>query len=391
MCKFEQAYITINQNQIPVLKDENNINWYPMKMFFERILFRPADIKSYRDSEFSKYMQVIEFIFNNEFSNKPTKTWFVNEKGLKIILKNINTGQKHKIRARIREQYLYEACLFFNIQRPDVRPKYKKQVTDLSEYDEWTKICLETDFEISEKTVWKRCNSCNKYFPNNKKYFNTKTLKNKQKVLRSTCKKCHNKNFKSTNPDIQKQYNIGGVELINSIKKRHYLKSFQILMEKSSSYVPPLFYDKNTLIQLIKYIKKEIIKNDKSKYNLKYISQFIKISPLKMSQIIGNDLKIGTLKSLEIKRKKRNTISRTRIKSLCKDKFTNTIPSSKINISGIKPIIGIITQNGLHIICDEIKNIRYAKLYKFTNNLKEMEKIIKIIEKADKKNESKSN
>lgn len=214
MSDFKVNKVLIGDRLIDQLTDENGINWYPLSSFFKNILHKDEKISSFRDSKICKYMQVIEYNPNIKGANRDIKMWFINEKGIKYILKNITIKKIKKTWLyNLRKKSLYEACLFFNVKKEfEERPTYINTPPKLNDYDMWSIICLEYDKHIYMNEKWKICPACNYYYPYRERYFGH------PKRSTSKCLQCQGKDFKCQNKIIQYIYDNDGFELIYQLR-----------------------------------------------------------------------------------------------------------------------------------------------------------------------------
>lgn len=378
MINFKETTVQIGLGEVPCLIDENNTKWYPLNSFFKNILYRGVEISSYRDSSLSKYMQVIEYKFPKQRGTKPLKTWFMNESGIIIILQNIYTLSRNtnKSLIKLREQGLNDACIYFNIQREDLRkPRYSRIVANLNNYSLMDKIYIESDNNINSVSEWKRCDKCDYFYPNTHKYFPLNSKNNTELV----CRKCNGSYFKTEDNDVKKLYEINDENLIQSIQKRHYIKTLEIINNSKIRFAPKLFYEKEVLVRLIYYIQK-YKGGANENFNLKYMSQYIHIPIPKMKAILGNDFNIGYINATPDIKKKKNQYNVKKVQSICKQKFGFIVQPKYIPFPEIKPVVGIVTKQGLVVICKNPKKIKNIKTYNFYKEPHKMNQVIKSIE-----------
>lgn len=240
MCKYEIKQIIIGQKFIDELTDEDGIKWYPLGYFLEKILCKSDKVSSFRDSNVSKYMKIIEYSCDRPRMRTPKKIWCINEKGIKYLLKNmlvVHRGKKSTFKSR--EKGYAEACLYFNIKNKKAKidplfitgmPKSK-----LDFYDIWSVICIKNDPKIEAFTKWKKCPECEYYYPYLDTFFG-KAFNNDSK-----CLQCKGSNFKCKNKIIQFIYDNDGLELLyclfnnednNEINKDKLLEEVFKLIER---------------------------------------------------------------------------------------------------------------------------------------------------------------
>lgn len=211
MEKYElEEYYILSVKQIR-LKDDEGEYWYPIRSFFEKVLFRNFNVPSYRDNPiYSKFMKVISYEHpDTAAKGQKTKTWFINQEGMCLILNNVKSISDTPKKYMMREKYLMEARIFFNVRTISDSKEFLSYTPDLSNYDVWSAICITRDKSINEKTLWKRCHTCGYYYPYTKRYFNK--LKTQ---LSGSCKQCLGSDFICKNKHIQYLHNHDGLDLL---------------------------------------------------------------------------------------------------------------------------------------------------------------------------------
>lgn len=210
MCKYELDRIIIGEKQLDRLTDEDNIHWYPLKMFLTNILCKYDKVSSFRDSSINRYMKIIEYNPNRTGAKRPIKMWCINENGIKYLLKKMSVVKLHKTRMyNARKKGLYEACLYFNVKNSEIDdPTFINQQPNIDNYDIWSLLCIQYDKHLNYYTKWKICPKCGYYYPYKERYFG----KNKNKD--SNCLQCQNKNFECQNKIIQYIYDNDGFDLL---------------------------------------------------------------------------------------------------------------------------------------------------------------------------------
>jgi hypothetical protein len=384
MKNFTEEYITIGGIKIVRLIDDNGTKWYPLSQFFRKILFKNFNIQYYRDSSLIKHMQVIKYQFKEQTNGIALRTWFIDEYGLLVIISNAKVIQNASAKARIRERKLYEACAYFGINRSyDLKPIIIYETPDIKDYDEWAKICIESDENASQYNIWKKCEKCDRYYPNTSLYFEKKVTSNGETKLKRTCRQCREKTFIHTNPKKQRELQIGGIELVMALYKNKYTDALKIILNKKLKYTPDEFYQKDAAIELTKYVKNHII-DSKNEYYASNIAKILNMKTLSLYSLIKDDIKIGLYQPRKIKRKQpKKVMSETKLLKICISRFPNRISKAKLNMPEIEPIIGFLTKQGLAIICKNPKKVKNAKLYKFTSDIAGTENILKAIERMD--------
>ena len=225
MKEFKLEEIRIGDKIIERITDENNIHWYPLKIFLTSILAKYDKVSSFRDSSMSRYMQVFELNLNRNGLQRPVKMWCINENGIKYMLRHMTLRKtKNKQMYKVREKALYEACKYFHVtSAEDLDPKIINIMPNLYEYDIWSVTCLKYDKNIKNNEAWKQCSVCNYYYPLRSKYFGN-TPQNHAK-----CLQCQGKDFKCDNKVMQFIYDKGGIDLLYAIDKKNKDRIFSTL------------------------------------------------------------------------------------------------------------------------------------------------------------------
>lgn len=202
--------IKIGDKIIDQITDDNGVNWYPLKAFLQRILCKYDKVTTFRDSAISRYMKVFEYNPKKNKSNRLVKTWFINENGVKYLLRHMSIRKTKNTKMYIaREKGFFEACIYFNVKNHDeLEPLYINTIPDLKEYDIWSLLCITNDTKITNTTSWKKCPECGYYYPNKINYFGSNRKK------QTKCLQCQNKNFHCDNKIIQYIYDNDGLDLL---------------------------------------------------------------------------------------------------------------------------------------------------------------------------------
>lgn len=206
MDNFSVKKIIIGEKNIDMITDKDGINWYPFKYFLRRILCKYDDLSSFRDSNMIKYMKVFDYQSLIHF--RKNKTWFMNEDGIKYLLRHMNIVYKgSQENYNVREKAFFEACIYFKVKpKIQLNPKIiNVPPPNLKDYDVWSLLCIENDGLLNSHSQWKECNSCNYFYPNTINYFKN----NKDK-----CTQCQGEDFKCKNERIQYIYDNNGLNLL---------------------------------------------------------------------------------------------------------------------------------------------------------------------------------
>lgn len=205
-----ETYTILSVTTYRLLEKETGEYWYPITLFFSKILFRKTTAGVFRDNEmYRKHMRVIEYENpDNSFKNKKMKTWFIDTEGMCLILINTKLKKDTPKKMLVRQKYLAAAQNFFGVTSNNSQEFIGYQ-PDLSNYDVWSIMCLTRDYNLKKDTLWKRCGKCGFYYPHNKDYFIERNG-----YLANNCRQCTGNDFVCKNRKIQFLYNHDGLDLI---------------------------------------------------------------------------------------------------------------------------------------------------------------------------------
>lgn len=216
MNNFNIDKVCIGEKEIDRLTDENGEHWFPLKFFLQSILCKYDKVISFRDSAMSRYMKVFEYNPHRPGAMRTIKMWFINEKGIKYLLKNMSINKfKKSYTYNARKKGFFEACAYFNVKiKQEIDPIFINCTPPnfLKDYDIWSIICIQNDNNVKYNSKWKKCNKCEYYYPYTERYFGEKPKKD------SKCLQCQGRNFKCKNKIIQFIYENDGLDLLYKLK-----------------------------------------------------------------------------------------------------------------------------------------------------------------------------
>lgn len=194
MEEYEMEEYSIASIKDVRLKDKEGRYWYPLHSFIQKMLGKGTGAAFYRDKpEFKKHMKVIVYIHPNSVTKLPCKTWFMETEGIYKILQNTKIeSDKLSSKFIIQERKLAAIKKFFGVNNIKDNPLFISTEPDISEYDFWSILCIKQDLTIKNSTIWRRCSSCNFYYPFTSRYF-----------VRGKCKQCAGYDFVCMNKRIQ--------------------------------------------------------------------------------------------------------------------------------------------------------------------------------------------
>lgn len=374
---YTEETIKIGLGSTIMLTDKYGVKWFPITMFFKNILYRNCKPSKYVNSYLSEYMRPVDYSSKTGRNKEPREIWLMNEAGMRQLLKNfrsIDTDRTPEERLRIKG--VQEASSYFGLEEKEI-PVYSKTTNvkpSLTEYDIFDRAILNSDPTLKEDTEWKRCSRCNFYLPNTTTYFNY----NSKDHLKRKCRKCDNSHYLIKSPSTKKLYKLGGRELVVLIEQQEYEEALDIINGRGSTYAPPAFWNGEVLARLFKHIRKreQIPFNQ---FTLQEARKYIEIPLPKMKNLVKDLVEVYYYKKKKPKRVP--TISRYAVYKECKKRFKKVISKDFIPNEAIKPIVGIMTEKGLVIICVHPEELPYAKTYQYYKKKASMITVLNTIER----------
>nr|DAK84777.1 MAG TPA: DIM protein [Caudoviricetes sp.] len=376
---FSVDFITLSKAKIPKLTDKEGVNWYPLTYFLKKGLLRTSGSYRFSDTKIQSNMQTLWYKFSYGFP--PLLTWFINEKGLKKLLrKMITPSTLDPKKVMEREMALDEACILFNIKRKEKKVIYAKLDLEQLHYRGWVYYCLKTDKEVDINTIWKWCEKCQKYFPNNRRYFGGHKTDAGNIIIHSTCRKCEGKEYVSTNPDLLKMKNKDDLNLIPLYIEKKYYELFKAKVKSSKKYGLSIFSNYVLMVDMIKRIKED--KDfDTGDFYVAFFARVFNLSHEKLKEYLEMDeVEIGEKEPLEKDKKtsKRNYTKEEYI-ALFKRSFRCVLTEPEITFLPGHAIVAVITKQGLNVICNKKVRIGKAKVFEFSPFIKDAKDTIKEI------------
>lgn len=378
---YEENYIIINKNKIPKLTDKDGINWYPLTYLFDKGLYRKYKAKDFVETIVERYMQVIWYKF--ERSNAINRTWFINENGVKHIIRNIKTSFSNNPALDYKKELLLdEAFLVFGIKRKNRRIMYAKLDWHKLSYGDWIQYCFHSDKDLTVDTIWKWCEGCQRYFPYSTKYFGTHRSSKKNVVMHALCKECEGKPFISDDPNVNTMRKNKDTKLIPLYLEKNYYELFKWLVIADKNYNISIFNDYLYVTNLIIRIKEDE-EFDSGDYYIQYFSHALNISFEKLKETIQkSNIKIGLKAPLEEdKKKSHKMLNMKQYKRMFYKNFQCVIDKTKLSCLPGHPVLGIITPKGLNVILKEKVKIPKVNCYEYYPYKTDVEQLVKTIKR----------
>lgn len=286
--KFQE--ITINNTTFDIIIDEEGTKWYPFTKILKRVLKKDEDAHKYRDTNFGKDLRLWPV-------KNPTpyvyELWYIKETALIRYLKNVKVNPYTEKTIK-REMALYGALEYFGIKRQERDNTYTVVKPTKKEYSEWELACFEFDPETKLGIIWKRCDTCNRYFPYTKTYFQS-TPKKKEMT---TCLECDGQIFQNKNSDAQIMKKYGREELVKYLVKDDAIGLYEALEKHPFPEELRFFQSKSRVLKVLEYIEKRRIKTGEGNFYLAKIAETLHMHTTRLKYIVNNDFEIGTVKPL---------------------------------------------------------------------------------------------
>lgn len=287
---FKYEKITINKITFDIIIDEEGIKWYPFTKILKRVLKKDEDAQKYRDTSFGKDLRLWPLKNPTPYVSE---VWYIKESALIKYLKNVKVNPYTKKTIK-REMALHGALEYFGINRQERDNTYTIVRPTKKEYSEWELACFKFDPEISAGLIWKRCDTCERYFPYSKNYF--QIIPKSQEM--TTCLECKGQIFKNNNPDAQKMKELKREDLIKYLMKDDAIGLYERLEKKPFSEELHFFQSKSRILKILEYIEKRRIKTGEGNFYLSKIASTLHMHTTRLKYIVNNDFEIGTVKPL---------------------------------------------------------------------------------------------
>ncbi len=372
---YVETYFTLNYKPIPRLTDKDGVGWYPLSYFLRKGLNTTLTARKFINSQFEdKYMKVIIYKFKH--ANKLNPTWFVNEDGLKLLLKNIKTAPKHnklsKERIMEKDMVLEEACKLFNVRRNYNNAIYRRLDYRKLHYGKWLSFVFRTDKDLKSDTPFRKCAYCHRWFPCNEKYFAIRykySKKGARKVLRTYCKECAGEQFHSDNKDVERLKKLGYMNLIYCYLDRNWYAIFRKAIFYSPNLKLQIFNNPLIMSDCIIRIREDE-RFDLEDYYIQFFTSKLGLPFGKIrDELLSRKFKIGILKALpEDYAKSKRLYTLATFKAKFRRKFKYVVQPGQLRFLPGEPIIGLVTLRGLVVICKEEISLPNIKCYVFDSH-----------------------
>lgn len=287
---FKYEEVTINNITFDIIIDEEGIKWYPFTKILKRVLKKEEDAQKYRDTSFGKDLRLWPLKNPTPYVSE---LWYIKESALIRYLKNVKVNP-YTDKTIKREMALHGALEYFGIERQERDNTYTIVKPTKKEYSEWELACFKFDPEIAAGVIWKRCDTCERYFPYSKTYF--QTIPKSQEM--TTCLECNGQIFKNNNPDAQKMKELGREDLIKYLIKDDAIGLYERLEKKPFPEELRFFQSKSRILKVLEYIEKRRIKTGEGNFYLSKIAETLHMHTTRLKYIVNNDFEIGTVKPL---------------------------------------------------------------------------------------------
>lgn len=353
---YLKQMIIINNVEVPVEKEKNMI-WYPISYFGSKVLLKSLSGNQLINNGYEMYIKQFKIDFGM-CSGGLQDTYCINEKGLKIILKNSNITRL----STEQKKAMKEVCNYFNI-KIDINLA-EKFINNISEsewenYNFWEKECIQVLLKEMPDIIWQKCSKCNKYYPYHECFWDKERNKRNKQPLKTVCNNCNGLYINYyNNKDFTKAYYEGGEILYNVYKyeNKNIYKIYELYLNDKIKYPSILMNSINTTNIIIKFYKNRILENI-NEFNMDFISDISKIPKVYISAKSLDRFMFSKLKKEEILKSniENNT---TKIRSKTGKNIIN-----KMTFEDAINLINIYLEMN-NIIIDDVYNFDYNTLFK---------------------------
>lgn len=245
---YEFTKVTIADHKIKKVIDEDGLEWYPLYRFIRIMLhedIRNAENLS-NDEELLPYIKWLPSDYDGRKYRFGEVVKFINVDGIQLLLKK--RLKKIKENGELTEgllNYYKEILQYFNVKQAKLlEAQFFDSLPDLKGYSYWAYFCISNDRNIRKDTLWRKCNSCGKFYPYKEKYFGAQT-----KIEKTTCLVCQGRDFECDNVYIQFLYENNGRSLLSALRNGDN----EIIVEELE-----FFLEKGLFIERINEIKRKL-------------------------------------------------------------------------------------------------------------------------------------
>lgn len=214
---YEITSTKIANHKIQKIIDKDGLEWYPLYRFI-RIMLKESKKNAKTLGNDEKLLPFIKWVpsdYDGRTGRFGEGVKVINVDGIQLLLKK--RLKKVKENGELTEgllNYYKEILQYFNVKQAKLLDsKFFDSLPDLNRYSYWAYFCISNDNDIRKNTLWRKCNSCGKFYPYREKYFGAQT-----KIEKTTCLVCQGRDFKCDNVYIQFLYENGGNSLLSALR-----------------------------------------------------------------------------------------------------------------------------------------------------------------------------
>ena len=421
---FKREIIYINNVDLELIIDEEGNKWYPINRFFRKVLLKKDEIWRYKHKAISEELRY--WPVENAFNPKLTHIWYISEKALIGILKNIEVNP-YTEKTIARERALHGALKYFGIKRQDRSNTFTVVEPTKKEYNDWELLCFKYDKDVSANIIWRACNKCVRYFPYSKYYFEMKTYEQ----IGDICLECKGQELKNKNTDIQGLKDANRMELAEFIINDRPVELYKRIRNNRLPFELNYFHDQKRIFQVLEYLETERKVSGGGGFYLSNIASVLNMHLTRLKSIVDGQYEIGVKGPLpqhkyryipddlteeerrkkefleqnseqrRIAKKKRDTeyykkVLRDRTAKKRKENTSKLLEYCRNNMKGVIPqkyyediipgaALLFITPKGIHMLTYE-QPLDKMKIYihKIPSSPKKIEKMVKKMEEVKK-------
>lgn len=267
----------------------DEIRYYPIKYLSEKLFRSKFLISRCNLQQYGKYIKIYSIKYQE---NNVQDVKCISEDGLKNILLHTQIA-RFTVAKRKRLNILLEFLGLEKVTEKEIEVKYLKE-EEFELHNEYIKDIIKDIYYNDKNMKYQLCISCNKYYPQHKKFFNYHSSYKKYEKICHDCGE-HKIGTKDNIGKLKEKRNIIGNRIIGKIYKKYGEEGYKKYKEqgvifvyldylKNGKRLPKEICDKKSFLEIIKYLYNEglINKNDITKKYLKekyclYIDKIISI------------------------------------------------------------------------------------------------------------------
>lgn len=272
-------YININGVDVRYIKQEDGTRWYALTDIVKKILFKDQNPQAINNK--IKDETKVKIFYEDEYRSRSGKGLaYIEHEALKEMLPGIYT-KLSDYNASIKENAVYKLYSFLNGVEP-MESLYAHIYPSGQVYSSWEMLCFKTDPEVSGGILWKKCLTCNKYYPNSMFYF----VSSGYDTLACQCLQCAGYELFSQSYDMQALKYYKRLDLARYILSNDAPGLYNEFIEKPFPIALEIFKNADNIINIIYRLeqKSRIINN--VSYSLATISHVTNVPKITLTKLL---------------------------------------------------------------------------------------------------------